>query len=114
MLKLTRLNHQTVAINPDHIAWVDSSPDTVLSLLGGEKILVRETLDELIAAVVEFRQRIRQKDGFVNSASDGDPPRVLPQKRNSNPPPRFTSDPPRRNSDPPRSYSFRPRNGGDE
>ena len=28
MLKLTRLNNQTVAINPDHISWIEATPDT--------------------------------------------------------------------------------------
>jgi len=48
MLKLTRLDHRTVAINPDHIAWVEANPDTTLCLLGDRKIIVRETLDEVI------------------------------------------------------------------
>lgn len=48
MLKLTRLDHRTVAINPDHIAWVEATPDTTLCLLGDRKIIVRESLDEVI------------------------------------------------------------------
>lgn len=48
MLKLTRLDHRTVAINPDHIAWVEANPDTTLCLLGDRKIIVREPLDEVI------------------------------------------------------------------
>lgn len=48
MLKLTRLDHRTVAINPDHIAWVEANPDTTLCLLGDRKIIVRESLDEVI------------------------------------------------------------------
>jgi flagellar protein FlbD len=59
MIKLTRLNHQTVAINPDHIAWVEASPDTTLCLLNGDRLLVRETVDELIDLVVAFRQKVR-------------------------------------------------------
>lgn len=59
MLRLTRLNHHVIAINPDHIAWAEAMPDTTLSLLGGEKILVLESLDELIEKIVAYRQRIR-------------------------------------------------------
>ncbi|MFO0676820.1 MAG: flagellar FlbD family protein [Polyangiaceae bacterium] len=59
MIKLTRLNNHMVAINPDHIAWADSNPDTTLCLAGGDKILVRESLDELIALVLDYRRSIR-------------------------------------------------------
>ena len=52
MLKLTRLNHHVIAINPDHICWVEETPDTTLSLVNGEKLLVRESLDELIKAKI--------------------------------------------------------------
>ena len=58
MLKLTRLNPQTVAINPDHIVVVDVSPDTTLRMLSGETIIVRESLDEVIDIYVELRRRI--------------------------------------------------------
>lgn len=59
MLKLTRLNNQIVAINPDHICSADAAPDTILTLIGGERIVVRESLDDVIDLLVEFRQRTR-------------------------------------------------------
>lgn len=59
MIRLTRLNHQPIAINPDHIAYVDANPDTTILLLGGDRIIVRESLDALIQAVVDFRRAIR-------------------------------------------------------
>ena len=37
MLKLTRLNNHTVAINPDHITWVEETPDTTLSFINGDE-----------------------------------------------------------------------------
>jgi uncharacterized protein YlzI (FlbEa/FlbD family) len=46
MIKLTRLHNQIVVVNCDHIYEA------------GERIIVRETLDELIAKVVEYRRRI--------------------------------------------------------
>jgi flagellar protein FlbD len=78
MLKLTRLNHQTVAINPDHIAWVEAHPDTTLCLLGGERILVRESLEELIERIVEFRRTVRAGlRGPAWSEPDGEPLRIV-------------------------------------
>ena len=68
MLKLTRLNQRLVAINPDHVSWIDVSPDTTLCLIGGDKIIVRETLDELLDQLVAFRQRVRAR-----RLGDGEP-----------------------------------------
>ena len=77
MIKLTRLNNQLVAINPDHITWVEVSPDTTLFFIGGDKIIVRETLDQLIAEVIEFRRRIRAAEPVVRLGNaEGDPPRA--------------------------------------
>jgi flagellar protein FlbD len=78
MLKLTRLNNHVVAINPDHIGWADTTPDTTLFLIGGEKIIVRETLDELIALIIDFRRSIRVGDTSLEpfNAQIGDPPRI--------------------------------------
>jgi len=61
MIKLTRLNGKLVALNPDLILWADATPDTTLCLVSGEKLLVRQTLDELIALVVTFRRSIRRR-----------------------------------------------------
>lgn len=58
MLKLTRLDHRVVAINPDHIQWVEANPDTTLCLLGDRKIIVRESLDEVCDRYVAVRSRI--------------------------------------------------------
>lgn len=78
MLKLTRLNHHTVAINPDHISWVEATPDTTLFLINGEKLLVRETLDDLIAAVIEYRRTVRmvEPEGEPFGPPEGSPPRL--------------------------------------
>ncbi|MGA3122796.1 MAG: flagellar FlbD family protein [Polyangiaceae bacterium] len=98
MLKLTRLNNHVVAINPDHIGWADTNPDTTLFLIGGEKIIVRETLDELIALVIEFRRSIRIGETSLEpfNARIGDPPRLSV-------PPRPISEIPSRASLPPLS-----------
>ena len=71
MIKLTRLNQHVVAINPDVVLWAEASPDTTLCLVGGEKVLIRESLDELIDKVIEFRQRVASE--FPRSRRDAEP-----------------------------------------
>ncbi len=80
MIKLTRLNHSILAINPDHIVAAEASPDTTLVLLGGDKLLVRESLDELIERVIEYRRATRTPFEALAGLPDGDPPLVLDAK----------------------------------
>jgi len=75
MIKLTRLNHHVLVVNPDHIYAVDAAPDTTLRLANGETILVKESLDELIELVVQYRKRVRDalgRDGGHDGATVGD------------------------------------------
>ena len=58
MIQLTRLNNQPLAVNSDLIKFVEQSPDTVITLVTGEKILVRETAAEVMARVVDFRRSV--------------------------------------------------------
>ena len=58
MITLSRLNGTIVAINPDLITWIEVTPDTTVSLLGGDKIIVRESLDEVVTRVVAFRRAV--------------------------------------------------------
>jgi len=58
MIQLTRLNNSAITINSDLIKSAEASPDTVITLLNGEKIIVQETVSELVTRVVEFRRRV--------------------------------------------------------
>lgn len=55
---LTRLNGATIGINPDLVTVIDVTPDTTISLLNGDRIIARESLDEVIDRLVAYRQRI--------------------------------------------------------
>ncbi len=58
MIQLTRLNNSKLTINSDLIKFVEQSPDTVITLLHGEKILVQEPVHEIIKRVLEFRRQL--------------------------------------------------------
>jgi flagellar protein FlbD len=58
MIQLTRLNNQPLVVNCDLIKFVEKAPDTVLTLTTGEKIVVREAYEEVLAKIVEFRRSI--------------------------------------------------------
>jgi flagellar protein FlbD len=60
MIRLTRLNHSLLTINCDLIKFVEQSPDTVITLVDGEKVLVLETADDILDRMVQFRRSLLQ------------------------------------------------------
>jgi flagellar protein FlbD len=58
MIQLTRLNNARLAVNCDLIKYVEEAPDTVLTLLNGEKLVVRETTQQVIERVRDFRRSV--------------------------------------------------------
>lgn len=58
MISVTRLKGQVVALNPDLIESVEENPDTTVRLISGEKLLVRESLAEVVQLVAEYRRYI--------------------------------------------------------
>ena len=62
MIHLTRLNH-TPVLNCDLIEHVDTTPDTVISLTTGQKLIVLESAEEIIERVVRFRRLILLGEG---------------------------------------------------
>ena len=58
MIQLTRLNGISIVLNSDLIKTAEASPDTMLTLINGEKIIVREPCDEVIDRVLAYRARL--------------------------------------------------------
>lgn len=58
MIKLTRLNGKEFVLNIDLIEFIESTPDTVISTTTGKKVVVTESVDEIIEKIVEFRRRL--------------------------------------------------------
>jgi len=60
MIQLTRLNKHPLAVNSDLIKFVEQAPDTVITLVTGEKIVVLEKAQEVLDLVVQFRRSVLQ------------------------------------------------------
>jgi len=58
MIRLKRLNGKEFVVNCDRIEFLESTPDTVVTLISNNKIVVMETIDEVIEKVIEYRRRI--------------------------------------------------------
>lgn len=57
MIYLTRLNGKQIVLNSDLIEMMEVTPDTVLTLTNERKYIVRESLDEIIEKVIEFKKK---------------------------------------------------------
>lgn len=71
MIPLTRLNHTPVYLNPDLVKYVDSMPDSVVTLTSGEKILVLESAEQILALVIAYRQRVLGTDVATDAGTGG-------------------------------------------
>jgi flagellar protein FlbD len=61
MIKLTRLSREPLVLNSELIEYVETIPDTVITLTTGQKLRVSESADEVIARVIEFRSAVCER-----------------------------------------------------
>jgi len=57
MIPVTRLNGQEVYVNADLILFLESSPETILTLENGKKVTVKETIPQVVDQIVKFKSR---------------------------------------------------------
>jgi flagellar protein FlbD len=58
MIEVTRLNGNVMVMNSDLIKTAEASPDTMLTLINGEKLIVRESCTEVVEKVLAYRARL--------------------------------------------------------
>jgi flagellar protein FlbD len=58
MIQVTRLNHVPLVLNSDLIEHIEVTPDTIITLITGQKLVVLESSEEVVRRVVEFRRSI--------------------------------------------------------
>ena len=63
MIALRRLNNEPIMVNPDLIELLEATPDTVVTLTSGNKLLVRDSMDEVREKIIEFKRRIHGPAG---------------------------------------------------
>jgi len=60
MIALTKLNHQSFILNADLIKFIESTPDTMVTLTTGERILVRESAADVIRKTIDYGRMLRR------------------------------------------------------
>lgn len=65
MIRLTRINRAPLVLNSDLIEHVEATPDTVIALTTGQKLVVMESAEEVIQKVIDFRRSIANRPDLV-------------------------------------------------
>lgn len=63
MIKLTRLNGDQFVLNAEQIRFVESRPDTFITLTSNDRLIVKETVDEVVQRSVEYSRTVRSLVG---------------------------------------------------
>jgi flagellar protein FlbD len=61
MIRLTRINRVPLVLNSDLIEHLEATPDTVIALTTGQKLMVLESAEEVVQKVIEFRRLIASR-----------------------------------------------------
>lgn len=56
MIKVTRFNLTELILNADLIEYIEQTPDTVITMITGKKVLVRESADEVRSRIIAYRR----------------------------------------------------------
>jgi flagellar protein FlbD len=79
LIEVTKLNKARLVVNADLIEFVEQTPDTMITLTTGRKIMVRESIAEVLERVHEYRGRMRAYPVPVAGGGDRTPPRKRPR-----------------------------------
>lgn len=61
MITVKRLNNQEMWINPHLIETIEATPDTVIALTTGKRLVVKESTTEVVAKIIKYRKTIGDK-----------------------------------------------------
>jgi flagellar protein FlbD len=60
MILLTKINKAQIAVNADLIQYIEETPDTIITLTNNDKVVVNESMTEIIQKVVHYRRLINR------------------------------------------------------
>ena len=67
MIELTKINDVKITLNADIIEVVEETPDTVISLTTGKKVIVKESRQEVTNLVISYKREIFSKSNFKSN-----------------------------------------------
>ncbi len=68
MIELSRLNGHPIVVNAELIKFVEQNPDTVITLVTGDKLVVREAASEVMHRVLAYRHKLLHPEAPLSCA----------------------------------------------
>jgi flagellar protein FlbD len=59
MITVTRLDERVVVLNADMIKMLEATPDTIITLINGDTVVVRESVDEIVRRAIDYQRQVR-------------------------------------------------------
>jgi flagellar protein FlbD len=69
VIEVTRLNAKKYLLNAELVVKVEATPDTVISLANGDKLVVRDTCDEIVSRMIAYRRAVSVRPDPVGAAA---------------------------------------------
>ena len=59
MITVTRLDERVVVVNAEMIKMIEKTPDTIITFINGDSLLVRESVDEVVRRAIDYARQVR-------------------------------------------------------
>ena len=59
MITVTRLDKRVVVINADLIKMIESTPDTIITFINGDTVIVRDSVDDVVRHAIDYQRQVR-------------------------------------------------------
>jgi len=59
MITVTRLDKRVVVVNADLIKMLESTPDTIITFINGDTVLVRDSVEDVVARAIDYQRQVR-------------------------------------------------------
>lgn len=73
MIRLTKLNKRAFVLNSEQIKTIEETPDTLITLLNGDQILVLEPMSDVVRQAIEYGREIRTFQPFNEPPPESKP-----------------------------------------
>ena len=62
MIRITKINDVEVVINTNLIEMIEATPDTTITMTTGRKVIAKESIDDVIDRIIEYKRRVKEID----------------------------------------------------
>lgn len=72
MIALKRLNGQSFILNADYIESIESTPDTVIKLINGKKLVTLNSIEDIVRKTIKYKQLCNQTIRVIHDGKRDD------------------------------------------